>query len=338
MERERFLHEGRPRWRELETLLGEVEKTSLAKMGAVEVRRFGALYRRVAADLVYAKSRVTSGDVTDYLNDLVARSYAQVYARKPLRWRSAGELYARTFPRLFRAHARFVWLAMATLVVGGLSGAAAMHFSPVARGYVMPADHLHKSPRERVRETEAHGGSELSSGQSATFTAFLFTHNLRVTFLCFALGLTFGLGTLVVLFYNGLGVGALAYLYHEQGVGLFFWAWILPHGVPELFTVFLAGGAGLVIGRALISPGARTRAEALRDATKIGVTLILGTIPILVLAGFVEGTLSQIHEPAIPYAVKLAVAGALAIGLVLYLGFAGRRDESSASRERAIKQ
>lgn len=332
--REQFLAQGRTRWSELESLLREVERSGLAKMSTAEVRRFGALYRSAAADLTYAKTRVTSTDVTEYLNALVARAYAQIYARRRFSFRGAGDFFARTFPATFRASQRAFWWSMATFVLGAVSGAAAIHVDPGAREVLLPFDHARVDPKERVAAAERRG-SGLGSGESATFSAFLFTHNLRVAFLCFALGLTFGVGTLLTLFLNGVGLGALAYVYHEAGVGLFFWAWILPHGVPELFVVFLAGGAGLLAGRALIAPGNASRAQALRANVGTGVRLLLGGAPILVLAGLIEGTVSQVHAPDLVYESKLALAGALFAGLAVYLSLAGRRAPTT-DRERPL--
>lgn len=329
MELHRFLAEGRPRWQELERLLARVEQQGLRALGVDDIRRFGRLYKQITSDLLYAKSRVLSADVHEYLNDLVARAYAQIYARRRLSLRGLGAFFARTFPQTFRRTARFTGAAMLTFVVAAGIGFAAVKLEPRARLYLLPADHRHTDPAARVRRIET-SGEVLSSGESATFTAFLFTHNLRVTFLCFALGITFGVGTLLVLFFNGLVLGAVASLYHEAGVGLFFWAWILPHGVPELFETFLAGAAGLLMGRALLSPGERTRGEALREAAGDAIRLVLGGVPILVIAGFIEATVSQIHEPHLPYPAKLAFAALLALALALYLGLAGRPSERSA--------
>jgi uncharacterized membrane protein SpoIIM required for sporulation len=329
MELQQFLVEGRPRWQELEGLLRRVEREGLRSLGVGAIRRFGRLYQQAASDLLYARSRALSQDLLDYLNDLVARAYAQIYARRRFRFRGIGAFYARTFPRTFRATARFTWASMAIFVLAAGIGFAAMKVEPRAKLYLLHADHMHVDPAERARRLES-SGETLSSGESATFTAFLFTHNLRVTFLCFALGITFGVGTVLVLFLNGLILGALACAYHDAGVGLFFWAWILPHGVPELFETFLAGAAGLLLGRALVAPGERPRSEALREAAADGMRLLLGGAPILILAGFVEGTISQIHEPHLPYLLKLAIAGLLAVGLALYLGLAGREPAPAA--------
>ena len=316
------LDEAEPRWRELEALLERADHGGVARMTPEEVRRFAALYRRVCGDLVFARSRVVNADVIAYLNELVARAYGHVHVRRSVGLRRAGAFLASGFPRLFRAHRALFLVSAVTFALGGAVGAVALHVEPSAKSVLLPFGHDRLDPAARVAREEGRGAR--ASGESATFTAFLFTHNLRVTFLCFALGLTFGLGTLALLFYNGVGLGALAYAYHEAGVGLFFWAWILPHGVPELFETMLAGAAGLLMGRALALPGERSRGEALREAARDGAGLVLGGAPILVVAGFIEGTFSQVHEPALPYPVKLAFAALLFVALLAYLVFAGR--------------
>jgi uncharacterized membrane protein SpoIIM required for sporulation len=140
----------------------------------------------------------------------------------------------------------------------------------------------------------------------------------------FALGITFGVGTMAMLFYNGVPLGALAMQYHQEGLDTFFWAWILPHGIPELTEVAVAGGAGLLIARGLWLPGRRRRRDALIAEARTAAALVLGGMPILVLAGLIEGTISQLHEPVLPYAVKLVFAVLVGTGVYYYLLTAGR--------------
>jgi len=135
-----------------------------------------------------------------------------------------------------------------------------------------------------------------------------------------------------VLFYNGLPLGALAMQYHLAGEGLFFWAWILPHGIPELTQIFIAGGAGLMIGRGMLLPGRRRRGRAVQQEARKAVLLVVGGMPILVLAGIIEGTISQIHAPTLPYWVKLAVAIVVGVGLYAYLLRAGRGSDAEAAQ------
>jgi uncharacterized membrane protein SpoIIM required for sporulation len=164
--------------------------------------------------------------------------------------------------------------------------------------------------------------------EATVFSAFLFTHNIQVTFLAFGLGITAGVGTALVLFANGVPLGALAVQYHEAGQDLFFWAWILPHGIPELTAIAIAGGAGLVLGRGLVLPGRRRIRDALRHEARRAVRLVVGTMPVLVMAGVIEGTISQMHEPLMPYPAKLAFALLVGTALYIWLWSAGTPDDA----------
>ena len=127
-----------------------------------------------------------------------------------------------------------------------------------------------------------------------------------------------------VLFANGVPLGALAMQYHQDHVGLFFWAWILPHGIPELTEIIIAGGAGLILARGLLVPRRRSRKDALIAEARRSVRLVIGGMPILVLAGCIEGTISQMHEPRVPYVLKLVIAAIVGCAVWAYLLCAGR--------------
>lgn len=319
----RFLRERRPEWEELESLLSRVEREGMAALGIEGARRFGKLYRSVSSDLIRARTELVDAAVTDYLNDLVARSYAQIHAGTGQRGKRLLRFFVEGFPRLFRQEWKAVALAALLLLAGGGVGAVAVAVDADALGVLIPEQHQAWTPEERIaRDTErgTHTGQH-----AAQFSSFLFTHNIKVSFLVFALGITFGVGTVSVLFYNGVPLGALAMQYHQAGQDLFFWAWILPHGIPELTSIFIAGGAGLLIARGLLLPGRRTRRDALIHEARRSARLVVGAMPILVVAGLIEGTISQIHAPTIPYAVKLLFAALVGVGLFAWLLLAGRR-------------
>ena len=157
------------------------------------------------------------------------------------------------------------------------------------------------------------------------FAMYLFTHNARVGMLCAALGFAAGVPVMLLLFTNGLLLGAFAALYQDRGLGIEFWAWILPHGIPEITEIIIAGGAGLILARGLVKPGRLRRRDALVKEARLASKLIVGGMPILILAGLIEGTISQMHEPAMPYVAKLAFAIIVGAGVYAYLFFAGRR-------------
>lgn len=319
----RFVQERTPSWTRLERLLREVERGGLASMNLAGAREFGKLYRAVSSDLIRARTEQVNATLTDYLNDVVARCYSVIHTREGRPERRALTFLLEGFPRLFRAEWRAMALSASILVAGALVGATFVAIDPQSLGALIPDQHQVHTPAERVGREEVSGGNS-STGEAVAFSGFLFTHNIQVTFVVFALGITFGVGTVALLFYNGVPLGALAMQYQQQGLATFFWAWILPHGIAELTEVFIAGGAGLLLARGLWLPGRRTRLAALSHEAKRGVALVLGGMPILILAGVIEGTVSQVHEPTLSYSVKLAFAAVVGAGVYYYLLMAGR--------------
>lgn len=316
----RFITERTPGWRALEQLVLDMERRP-GSQDLDDVRQFAKLYRAASSDLLLARTERMDATLVDYLNGLVARAYAIVYATQPRSEKRIWRFLTATFPALFRAEWKVIALSAALLFAGAVVGAVGIAVDPGSRAVLIPEQHQAFSPEERVMRDE---GQVASAGHASVFSAFLFTHNIKVTFFVFALGITFGLGTGLVLFYNGLPLGALAMQYHLAGEGLFFWGWILPHGIPELTQIFIAGGAGLMIGRGMLLPGRRRRGRAVREEAQNAVLLVVGGMPILVLAGVIEGTISQIHAPTLPYWVKLTFAAVVGVGLYVYLLKSGR--------------
>jgi uncharacterized membrane protein SpoIIM required for sporulation len=180
-----------------------------------------------------------------------------------------------------------------------------MIFDPEAAHYLVPAEHAKLDPNERAKEEAA--GEVAGVQEQAAFTSFLFTHNISVAFLAFGLGITVGVGTAVLLFSNGLMLGALAYTYAAKGLAGWFWAWILPHGIPEITAICLAGGAGFQLARGLALPRGLSRSTSLRREA------------LFVLAGFIEGTISQIHPPKLSVELKIGFALVVGAGVYAYL-------------------
>ena len=156
-------------------------------------------------------------------------------------------------------------------------------------------------------------------------SAVIMTNNIRVGFTAFALGFTWGLATVLVLFDNGLLLGVLGAIYISRGFALDFWSLILPHGVLELLAIFICGGAGLVLAKALVQPGDYTRRDALLVQGRIAVKLVLGTIPMFVAAALIEGFITP---TTLPDSVKLAVA-AFSLAVFLFYVLAGNRPGAS---------
>lgn len=322
---QRFLEAERPYWAELEEVLRRWEEDSGYRPRLSEVRRFHYLYERTAADLARLATFASEPDLRRYLESLVARGYAEIHETraKPHRlalWR----WFTVTFPQTFRRQMRAFWLALAVMLVGAAFGGFAVMTDPGAKSVLLPFPHLQGNPSDRVAQEESQVEDGLA-GMKTTFSTSLMTHNTKVAIFTLALGMTWGIGTLVLLFYNGVILGAVAVDYLLAGEGRFLAGWLLPHGSVEIPAILIAGQAGLVLAGALIGWGRRlTLAARLRAVGPDLLTLISGVGLLLVWAGIVEAFLSQYHEPVLPYAIKILLGVVELSLLTLFLARAGR--------------
>lgn len=322
---DRFLASESPFWRELEGMLDRLERHPEKRLDLAGLERFHYLYERAAADLGRLAAFTAEPSTRRRLESLVARAYAEVHeSRRPgrragwLRWAFGA------FAASFRRHPTAFAVSLAATLCGALFGAFIAAAAPHHKAVIIPFDHLHGSPSQRVAAEEG-GAVDHLAGKKGRFAAHLMENNITVSIRALAYGAAWGLGTLVILFYNGvvLGLVGLDYLLHGQG--RFLLGWLLPHGAVEIPAFLIAGQAGLVLGGAVLGAGReaglRERLAAVRSDLA---ALILGVAVMLVWAGGVEAFLSQYHEPVIAYEVKIAFGVMELLVLGLYLGRAGR--------------
>ncbi|MDP3231778.1 MAG: stage II sporulation protein M [Myxococcales bacterium] len=317
MELPEFIALRRPKWEALERLLDRAERTGLKTLGLDDARALARLYRTASSDLLWVRARAGAADVSGYLNDLVGRAYAVTYPGRKVRPREVFRFITHGFPELVMAEWRVLVASTLLFVAGGGFGWIGMMFDPDAAPYLVPTSHQKLDPTERVKNEQKNEGSDV--GEQAAFSAFLMRNNIGVAFFAFALGLTAGVGTSILLFGNGVLLGSLAWVYAAKGQAAWFWAWILPHGIPEITAICLAGAAGLTIARGLVAPRGLARRVALRREGVVAVKLVLGTIVLFVLAGLIEGTISQIHPPRLPVWFKIGFALIVGGGVYAYL-------------------
>jgi uncharacterized membrane protein SpoIIM required for sporulation len=319
-----FLATERPYWTEFEQALARLEADPNRRMTLPELLRFQWLYERTAADLARITTFSSEPEVRRYLENLVSRGYAEIHETRERqgRWQAV-RWFFQTLPQTFRRHLRAFYLALAITLAGCVFGGLALALDPESKAVLMPFPHLLQDPAQRVAQEESATRDRLA-GQKATFSAYLMTHNTRVAIFTLATGMAYGLGTVVLLFYNGIMLGAVAVDYAAAGQTRFLLGWLLPHGVIEIPAILIAGQAGLVLASALIGWGNRTPLRRrLRDVSKDLVTLIAGVAILLVWAGLVEAFLSQYHEPVIPYSAKIAFGLVELALLILYLSRSG---------------
>ena len=324
---ERFFARNRPTWQEMEKLLGRIECGD--KPTYTEARRLHYLYERTSADLARLSTFAAESDAGAYLSGLVGRAYAEIYEtrRRKARFSPFGWFFGE-FPRTFRRHFGAFSLAVAITVGGCGFGSFALAIDTDAKHVLMPFPGLEGDPGQRVHKEEA-GPNQNLRGHRSTFSAELMTHNIRVAFFTLALGVTWGVGSVVMLFYNGVILGAVAFDYARAGYTMFLLGWLMPHGVIEIPAILVAGQASFVVAGALLGRGdRRPRRERLRHATPSVVTLAGGAAVMLVWAGIVESFISQYHRPVLPYEAKIAFGCVELVLLTAFLAYSGRKDEA----------
>lgn len=312
---ERFIRERKRAWQRLEHLLRLLDRSSLRRLHREEVRELGRIYRRTASDLAIARAESRDPRLVNYLNSLVIRAHGRIYRADAQGGRRLREFFTRTFPQTFRRTWRYTALAFATFWIfaflaylGTWRDAEFSEFAgvdPIFRYIIGQRVHWW----ERLSQFSQVGSS------------FIMVNNIWVMFTAFALGAFFGLGTLYVMAFNGALLGAVLALTYRAGFSFDFVTFVVGHGVIELSCIFLAGGAGLLIGSALLLPGDLSRGDALKTRGLEAVRLIAGCVPILVIAGIIEGFISP--APINP-AIKFATGISTGLALCLYLFLAGR--------------
>lgn len=309
-----FVEKRKPRWKALEASLS---KLGAGRAGLADLDVLDRGYRQAAADLAVAQASYPGTEAARYLNQLCARAYGEIYRSRKNRAEAVKGFFAREFPQAVREELRYVAVAAGLMAVGVVLGAMTVAIAPQGVALFVP-EHL------RAIVTRGELWTDKIDGSSSAVAVEILTNNLRVTFSAFALGVTWGLGTIATLVFNGLHIGALLTFTFQHDVGWRLLGFMAAHGPVELSVIALAGGAGLMIAHAMIEPGEKPRGEALKERAGKAVRIILGCAPFLALIGVVEGFISP--GQLFPVAAKGVLGAALGLGFWAYLMRAGVKD------------
>ncbi len=321
MNLDKFLQQRQDSWRRLEQLLDKVRdaRSSDRAIAQAEIDDLGRLYRAATADLALAQRDFPAQQATAYLNGLVGRAHATLYRGQPLRRDALPRFYRTTFPRLYRDLLPYTSAAFLLFFLPSLAAFVLVRQAPEQIFTLLGES---EELRELVRLVErGELWTEIApTVRSAASTAIL-TRNIQVMFLAFGGGVLAGLLTVYVMIVNGLNIGAIFGLLQYHGLSAGLAEFVLAHGFIELSVIFVAGGCGLYLGDGLLRPGLYSRGQALVRRAVVGAQVILGCVPLLVLAGFIEGLISP---SGLPWSVKLLVGAGSGIALHGYWLRAGR--------------
>jgi uncharacterized membrane protein SpoIIM required for sporulation len=322
-----FLTSRRADWRRLEELLARAEGSGLAALEESEAIDFGRLYRRAASDLNQAQTFARGDATAGYLNDLVARAYLTIYGKERANAWAVFRYYLAGYPAHFRRHWPHLLLATALFVLGTVFGYLAVRYDgDVARAYLLPSDMPTIQP---PKEGEPDPTPLQTTGQFTAFSSHLFTNNLGVSLAAFALGMTLGVGSAWLLFYNGVMLGALWAVFVEAGQLTAFATGILPHGVLEIPAALLGGAAGFVLAQAVWRARPWPRREEMARAGKEALLLAAGCVPLLAAAAVLEAGVARAPDWFLSRGLKLAVASVVGLAFAAYVllpGWGERRD------------
>ena len=288
---ERFIGGHSGAWTLLDQRVRRVEKEGLTTLRPQELRELGSLYRRASADLVYAESMLQNAELVSYLNALVGAAYGAIYQKGRFTWDHVKRFFVSGLPSLVRKRFRAICASTLLCVAGAVGGGVAVGLDREAFYHMVPHDYW-KLYGERPKDLRAERFGNITPDQGAAFSAQIFTNNIRVCFMAFALGISFGILSGVSILYNGILLGAIGANFHRWGMKLDFWSLIIPHGGIELSCIFIAGGAGFVLGAALLRPGRKTRADSAKEGARDAMLLAAGIAPFLVIAGLIEGVVT----------------------------------------------
>jgi len=267
------------------------------------------LYRQTASDLATVREDATARQLSNYLNQLLGRSHNLIYHGQKQKVSGIVRFYRDTYPQAFRETLPQTLLALAIFAFAGVVACAVTLHDP-AFAYRLLGPRMMETIEQRKMWTDSIVTVKplASSG--------IMTNNLSVAFTTFALGITAGLGTIYMMLVNGLLIGVISAATWKAGMALQLWSFVAPHGVLELPAIFIAGGAGLEIARGMLFPGLLPRKVSLARAGGRAARLLLGTIPLLVVAGIIEGFFSPSNAPG---SMKFGLAAVLFAALLAYL-------------------
>jgi uncharacterized membrane protein SpoIIM required for sporulation len=303
----RWLARRQAHWERLEKLLDSAER-GLRNLNGRELQELGLLYRQTASDLAAVVEDRTSTRYATYLNQLLGRCHNFLYAAGVSDRNKLIRFYLGEYPRVFRECFHLFLFAFALLTMGALAGWAATVNDPALA-------HRFLGPKMMDTIEQRKMWTEPVIAMKPLASSFITTNNLSVAFSLFALGIT-GIGTVWLLFFNGLLLGVIGTATAKAGMAGSLWSFVAPHGVLEIPAILIAGAAGLELARGVLFPGILPRRDALAQAGGRAVRLLAGSIPMLLVAGTIEGFFSPTH---VAPALKFTLAGVLATALVLYL-------------------
>lgn len=320
MNKRQFVKQRKKAWLRFERLVRRLDRVSFSKLRPKEAAEFSTLLRELSGDLAIIRARGWGQNLASYLNHLVARGHNSFYRAPPGNLAHVVRFIAAGYPRMFRRNVWYFVTAAALFFVPLGVTWTAVQTNPSLASRILPNEALEEMDRNYdfdPDDPERQAFSEMRTMMGG----FYVYNNVGIALRAFAVGILLGAMTVYVLVYNGIAIGAISGYLIAMGHGKSFTSFVISHGSFELTAIAIAGGAGLMLGNALIHPGRRTRTEALKVRGLEAVQIAVGAGAMLVVAAGIEAFWSPSGVPSI---LKYIVGTALWVVVYMYLFLAGR--------------
>ena len=306
------------RWDAFQTLAERATSAGLDSFAPGELPDFAARYRELAADLARARTYQADPATIGRLERLVAAGHNVLYRDDRHTWTRVWTTISREFPAAVIEARWLVLLAWALFTAPALGGFILLRERPALASELLPEVMLRRAEEGRARMAEGRKYGSVDPAGRPIVASFIITNNVRIAIACFAGGIFLGVGSLVLLAFNGLALGTLAGHFANQGLLPYLMEFIVGHGVLELFAIWVSGAAGFLLGKSVVAPGDRSRADAIVANGRIAVRMVGAAVVLLLIAGTIEGFLSVSGRGLAPR------AAASAVSLVFLIGYLAR--------------
>lgn len=299
-----FIRKNIEKWKQY-----QYEKTS-------DPDEMAAQFTELVNDLGYSKTYYPHSKVTIYLNGLASRIYLGIYKNKKEESSRIVRFWKTELPLVVRKHHREVLLALVVFLLFAIMGAfSAAHDETFVRGIL--GDGYVEMTEDNIAKGDPFGVYK-DEDQLMMFVRIA-VNNIRVSFLTFVAGCLASVGTVWFLMTNGVMVGAFQYYFFAKGLG---WASVLViwiHGTLEISSIIMAGAAGIIVGNSWLFPGTHKRLHSFRNGAKDGLKVLIGIVPILVLAALLEGFVTRYSN--MPKPISISILAVSFLFVVWYFGF-----------------
>jgi uncharacterized membrane protein SpoIIM required for sporulation len=286
----RWLEKRRPYWERLSKLLAQAGAGGVGQLTRAELQETALLYRQVASDLSTLRQDATARAYAEHVNQLLARAHNIIYSTRRTSFMGMLRYMRDGYPAVFQRNMRYIIVSLLITVAGGALGSvltlARPQFMRTMLGPQMVAT---------IERHEMWTHSVVAVAPAAG--SWIMTHNLSVCFVAFAGGVAFGIGPIYSLFFNGLLLGVIGVACAQHGMAVDLWSFVAPHGSLELPSIIFSGAAGLRLAHGVVFPGIYKWRDSIALAGAEAGRLIAGVIPLLVIAGTLEGCFSPSSAP-----------------------------------------